>query len=146
MAADVALLARSPGGASLVEASRDGLVAEGVGKGGGKSPSTAGRRPGRLGLKLAGRDEGPARRDMRARGARAAASVAVRPSILSRPREGISDGRTAGREFLGAARIAASSDTRPIGDEIRRRPGGPKQPAATPRPLSLENSAASADR
>ena len=97
MAADVVLLTlapRRPGGASPgLRAGRDraraGLVAE-VAEGAGRGlPSTAVRRraSARWGLNRAGAREGMRRRENRAPSARAAATDAVRPPILNRPRE-----------------------------------------------------------
>lgn len=106
MAADVVLRAPDPGGASPEPkgvGQGAGLVTEASGREGGKSPSTAVRRPGRLGLNTAGGRDGPARRGLRATGARAATCCAVRPSILSPTSRKHLDRYGAGREFLGAA-------------------------------------------
>lgn len=139
MAADVVLRARGPGGASpdVKPVGRDaGLVAEADGFE-GKLPSTAVRRPGRLGLKQAGRTDGPVRRASCASGARAALCWAVRPSIVVPTSRNNLGRRGTGREFLGATEELRRV-VRHLPDRGRHGPppGGPTGPAATPRPIS----------
>ena len=148
MAADVVLRARGPGGASHdlgTVAHGAGLVAEAAGFE-GKLPSTAVRRPGRLGLNLAGRRNGPVRRRSCASGARAAPCWAVRPSILvPTSRNNLGRVRPAVNSWMRRRSSTASCDTCPIGKTpvAARRAN---RPAATSRPFSRRNSAASASR
>jgi hypothetical protein len=139
MAADVVLRARGPGGASpdVKPVGRGaGLVAEADGFE-GKLPSTAVRRPGRLGLKQAGSRDGPDRRTSRASGARAALCWAVRPSIVV----------PTSRNDLGRREPAVNSwgatedlrrDVRHLPDRGRHLspPDGPTGSAAIPQPFS----------
>ncbi len=88
MAADVALLSPNPGGAApgreAVGRARTGLVAEAAGsERKGLAPTAERHARACPGLNLAGGRDEPARRETRAPAARAAATVAVRPPILS---------------------------------------------------------------
>ena len=121
MAAGDALPGRCPGGAdpglaALGKRARAGLVAEAAGSDRKGEPPTAARHAPTAcpGLNMAGGRGEPARRESRALAARAAATVAVRPPILS----------PTSRRHLGRLGPAANSKTsrREQSRRLRRHP------------------------